>query len=287
MKRHMTLIVTLLGLGLTAALLVPSSRLVGRAHTSPDPCDLDEDGYVSTACQGGNDCNDYDPSVNPGATEICNDGIDNDCDGDTDFAARQATCANMGWVWLPDDCLCSMASPIVLDMSGTGCRFTDAHGGVNFDINGDGRKERLSWTEADADEAFLALDRNGNGVIDSGAELFGNFTAQPSTPDPNGFLALAEFDKASNGGNEDGMISANDAVFSSLRLWEDSNHDGASEPAELHSLTDYTITAIELNYRTSNKSDIYGNVFRYRAKVHDLRGPSTGRWVWDVVLVAQ
>jgi hypothetical protein len=172
-------------------------------------------------------------------------------------------------------------------MTGNGCRFTDAPRGVDFDINSDGRKERLSWTVADADEAFLALDRNGNGLIDDGAELFGNFTAQPATPDPNGFIALAEFDKSNNGGNEDGMISANDAVFSSLRLWEDLNHNGASEPAEIHSFADYSITAIELKYRTSNKSDMYGNVLRYRAKVHDLRGPSAGRWMWDVVLLAQ
>lgn len=287
MKNHKTLIVALLALGLVAALLLPASWLVGPTQASPDPCDVDEDGYTSSGCQGGNDCNDLDPSVNPAAEELCNDGVDNDCDGDTDFAARQLACANQNWVWLPDECLCSSASPIVVDMSGSGCRFTDVLGGVNFDINSDGRKEHLSWTEANADEAFLALDRNGNGQIDGGAELFGNFTAQPATPDPNGFIALAEFDKSANGGNDDGMISASDAVFSSLRLWKDSNHDGASTPAELHSLTDYSMTAIELNYRTSNKSDIYGNVFRYRAKVHDLRGPSAGRWVWDVILLAQ
>ena len=287
MKSHMTLIVTLLGLVLIAALSLPANHLIGPTLASPDPCDLDEDGYTSTSCEGGDDCNDFNSSINPGATEICTDGLDNDCDGDTDMEARQIACANQQWVWLPDECLCSSATPIVLDMMGNGCRFTDAPGGVDFDINSDGRTERLSWTAADSDEAFLALDRNGNGLIDGGAELFGNFTAQPSTPHPNGFIALAEFDKSSNGGNEDGMISANDAVFSSLRLWEDSNHNGASEPAEIHSLADQSIIAIELRYRTSNKSDMYGNVFRYRAKVHDLRGPKAGRWVWDVVLLAQ
>lgn len=287
MKSH-TLIITLLGLAVIAALSLPASNLVGPTHASPDPCDQDEDGYISTSCEGGgNDCNDFDPSINPGATEICTDGVDNDCDGDTDMQARQTACANQNWVWLPDECLCSMASPIVVDMMGNGCRLTDAPAGVDFDINGDGRREHLSWTAASSDEAFLALDRNGNGQIDDGAELFGNFTAQPATSDPNGFIALAEFDKASNGGNEDGMISANDAVFSSLLLWEDSNHDGVSEPAEIHPLAGQSITAIELKYRTSNKSDIYGNVFRYRAKVHDVNGPKAGRWVWDVVLLAQ
>jgi hypothetical protein len=172
-------------------------------------------------------------------------------------------------------------------MMGNGCRFTDAPRGVDFYINSDGRRERLSWTAPEADEAFLALDRNGNGAIDDGTELFGNFTAQPATDDPNGFIALAEFDKLSNGGNEDGMISANDAVFSSLLLWKDSDHNGASVPAEIHPLAADSITAIELRYRISNKSDVYGNVFRYRAKVHNSNGPRAGRWVWDVVLLAQ
>ena len=287
MKTHMTLIVTLLGLLLLAALVLPANQLVGPTHASPDPCDVDEDGYTSSSCEGGNDCNDFDPYINPGATEICTDSVDNDCDGDTDMQARQIACANQQWVWLPDECLCSSATPIVLDMMGNGCRFTDAPRGVNFDINSDGRKERLSWTAADADESFLALDRNGNGLIDDGTELFGNFTNQPSTPDPNGFVALAEFDKSGNGGNEDGMISPSDTIFSSLLLWKDSNHDGASEPAEIRSLGSNSITAIELKYRTTNKPDKYGNVFRYRAKVHDLLGPSAGRWVWDVVLLAQ
>jgi hypothetical protein len=172
-------------------------------------------------------------------------------------------------------------------MAGNGCRLTDAPRGVDFDINSDGRRERLSWTAPEADEAFLALDRNGNGAIDDGAELFGNFTDQPASEERNGFIALAEFDKSSNGGNEDGMISANDAVFSSLLVWKDSDHNGASELAEIQSLAAHSITAIELRYRTSNKSDTYGNVFRYRAKVHDLSGPRSGRWVWDVVLLAQ
>ena len=287
MKTHKTLIITLLGLVLIAALLLPAN-LFGPTQASTDPCDLDEDGYSSNSYEcGGNDCDDFNPWINPGAEEICTDSVDNDCDGDTDMEARQIACANQQWFWLPDECLCSSASPIILDMVGNGCRLTDAQGGVDFDINSDGRRERLSWTAPEADEAFLALDRNGNGVIDGGAELFGNFTAQPTTADPNGFVALAEFDKSSNGGDEDGMISANDAVFSSLLVWKDSNHNGASEPAEIHSFADHSITAIELKYRTSNKSDTYGNLFRYRAKVHDLNGPRAGRWVWDVILLAQ
>ncbi len=178
------------------------------------------------------------------------------------------------------------SSPIVVDVLGDGFALTDAASGVAFDIDGDGKPETLAWTAPDSDDAWLVLDRNQNGRIDDGTELFGNFTSQPVTSGPNGFMALAVFDEPSAGGNGDGRIDAKDPVYGRLRLWQDKNHDGVSQPAELISLPQAGIEALSLDYRVSSLVDRYGNVFRYVAGVEARRGASVGPLMYDVFLVS-
>ncbi|HVF92185.1 MAG TPA: hypothetical protein VNH22_19120 [Blastocatellia bacterium] len=175
-------------------------------------------------------------------------------------------------------------SPVVVDMQGNGVDLTGANDGVGFDIDGNGTVDDIAWTSASSDDAWLALDRNRNGAIDDGRELFGNYTPQIASPTPNGFLALAEYDKPANGGNGDDRIDNRDAIFPSLRLWKDLNHNGVSEPGELSALPALGLTGLDLDYKEKKKRDEHGNWFRYRGQAFDSQGAQFGRWAWDVYL---
>ena len=178
-------------------------------------------------------------------------------------------------------------SPIVIDVDRSGFSMSDAPSGVIFNMLNDGVPLAISWTAAGSTNAFLVLDRNGNGTIDNGTELFGDLTPQPVSSEANGFLALAEYDKASNGGNGNGRIDSGDTIFSQLRLWQDANHNGISEANELRTLGAFGITGIDLNYKVSKRTDAFGNKFRYRAKIYDAGGVDSGRWAWDVFVMVQ
>ena len=80
------------------------------------------------------------------------------------------------------------------------------------------------------------------------------------------------------------MIDSRDSIFESLRLWQDRNHNGISEPNELHSLAALNVKALEFDFKESKRVDEFGNEFKYRAKVKDTSDANVARWAWDVFL---
>jgi hypothetical protein len=207
----------------------------------------------------------------------------------TDFCVWPAGGCATGLANSGGNCCCATAStPVLIDVGGNGFALTNANGGVDFDINGDGIKERLSWTTAASDDAWLVLDHSNNGSIDNGRELFGNYSPQlrpPAGIPANGFLALAAYDMTVHGGNGDGQITQTDTVFSRLRLWQDLNHNGIAENFELQTLGAFGVMTLDLDYKESKRTDQHGNHFRYRAKIKNAQGQQMGRWAWDVFLV--
>lgn len=173
-------------------------------------------------------------------------------------------------------------SPIVIDLEGNGFHFTGADDVVRFDIDADGAREAISWTSASTLDAFLALDRNWNGRIDDGSELFGNYTPlSDGSLAPNGYEAVLELDHRSMGGNGDGVIDPLDTAYFDLLLWVDWNHDGVSEPSELVTAADGGITRLKLDYKESRRRDGKGNLLTFTSPVWVQRDGRERR-VWSV-----
>jgi hypothetical protein len=181
---------------------------------------------------------------------------------------------------------CCAACPIVIDAFNEGFHLTSAPLGVKFTVLPVDGLSQISWTDEKWHNGWLALDRNGNGKIDDFTELFGNLTPQPPDPNRNGYLALAVFDEPANGGNGNGAIDPGDSVFDHLRLWIDANHNGISEPEELHTLQELGIFRIDLKYKLSNYVDPNGNRFRYTAKIVDAASKWRGN-SYDVFLTVE
>jgi hypothetical protein len=143
-----------------------------------------------------------------------------------------------------------------------------------------------------------AVDDPATFHVASGREMFGNFTNQPMSSrqaeqaeamaargepwEPNGFLALSFFDRKENGGNENGMIDAGDLVFSHLRVWVDTAHNGRSEDGKMYTLRDLGIQSIGLNYAESDRVDRNGNHLRYTGQVVMANGSRVQPQIADV-----
>ncbi|TVS44595.1 peptidoglycan DD-metalloendopeptidase family protein, partial [Xylella fastidiosa] len=145
--------------------------------------------------------------------------------------------------------------PLALDLDGDGIETTGSDGRVIlFDHDADGVKTGTGWLKPD--DGWLVLDRNGNGTIDSGRELFGTDTVKR-----NGQLATDGFDALRDvDSNQDGKIDAADRVFANLRIWRDLNQDGISQANELSTLDANHIVSIGVT-ATAGRVDLgNGNV---------------------------
>jgi hypothetical protein len=158
-------------------------------------------------------------------------------------------------------------TPIIVPTSKSAAiKLTDVNGGVAFDWNCDGVLEQTAWTERGQDLAFLAYDKDGNGKIECGEELFGNFTVPGQ---PNGFAALGKL-----GGGQ--KMDDSNPFFEKLLLWTDRNHNGVSEPSELARFGDQFIE-VSLGATPAKRKDGYGNEFKWRGWVVEKIGKKKGR----------
>ena len=128
--------------------------------------------------------------------------------------------------------------PITLDLDGDGIETVGLSAGVLFDHNGDGIQTGTGWVGKD--DGLLVLDKNNNGTIDNGAELFGDNTIlKNGQKAKDGFAAISDLDL-----NQDGKLNSSDAAFANLRVWQDINQDGFSQATELKTLDELGISSI-------------------------------------------
>lgn len=181
-------------------------------------------------------------------------------------------------------------TPLIIDLDGAGITMSPPN--VSFDILAEGRMHTVSWTQAESFVGFLALDRDGDGLIHDGRELFGNATPLSSTlvgeTASDGFAAASFFDEPANGGNGDGRLDAADSVFEHLVVWIDWNHDAISQPSELKPLKAVGLVSLGLAPKESQRRDCYGNLFKLRAPSLVKRdGKAFIRFAYDVYLVSK
>ena len=130
--------------------------------------------------------------------------------------------------------LAAPIDPVVLDLDGDGAEFLSTAAGVTFDYFGDGSPESTAWVGAD--DGLLAIDRNGDGIINDGSEIV---FARDGLTDLQGLAA--DYDS-----NRDGFLTAADNSFGLFGIWQDANSNGITDAGEYRSLSDAGIVSIGL-----------------------------------------
>ena len=155
--------------------------------------------------------------------------------------------------------------PIIIDLNKNGITSTKLNNTIYFDHDNNNFKEASSWI--DKGDAFLALDKNSNGLIDNGNELFGNHTISntrfkyTNNKATNGYEALKAYDL-----NGDNVIDSKDEIYDKLLLWKDSNQNAITDKGELIKLKDSGIVSIDLNYKNTN-TDEKGNTIKQSSTI--------------------
>jgi hypothetical protein len=179
-----------------------------------------------------------------------------------------------------------ITEPLVIDVDDNGIAISSAGEGVPFALNGPGLLVSTAWTLTGSDDAFVALDVNHNGRIESGLELLGG-----ASPGPNGFATLNYYDGVTNLRSpqedkrpRDGYLDKDDAIFDQLLLWTDANHNGISEPDELESVSHAGIVHFLLGYQRINLPLPNGSLatFEGQALVKNARGVEAYRKVTSI-----
>ena len=148
----------------------------------------------------------------------------------------------------------SRVDPIIVDLNNDGFNPSSLKNGTNFDLDANGMAERINWVQGD--DAILAYDKNEDGIINDGTEVFGDNTVLENGKKAiNGFEALTEFDS-----NNDGIINKDDELFDKLLIWQDINRNGLSEENELKTLDEIGIESLSLKYSNLNSSTSSGTV---------------------------
>ncbi|WP_153076021.1 hypothetical protein [Paraburkholderia bonniea] len=171
-----------------------------------------------------------------------------------------------------------MIDPLILDLNGDGIHTTGVdQSSAHFDFSGEGSRTHTGWITTG--DGFLVLDRNNNGAIDTGAELFSNFTKLANGMlAANGFDALREYDS-----NKDGVIDRHDAIWSSLKIWHDGNSDGMTQQGELLTLDQSGIVEIRLSKDGTIRTLENGNMVRGKGSfVQIVDGKHTEREMLEV-----
>lgn len=168
-------------------------------------------------------------------------------------------------------------SPLVLDLDGDGVETVGSEYRVHFDHNGNGYAELTGWI--DPDDGLLTYDRDQNGSIDGGNELFGNhFQLSVGVFARDGFAALADLDSDSNR-----HIDAKDTAWDRLGIWQDFNFSGKVDAGELNSLSSFGVKEISLSDTSGEGIDWNGNDHRQQGEyIHEDGSTSQLTDVWFI-----